>query len=224
MFKNFLLDFIFPRYCLGCEKELDSKHTSQICEICFGKIQLNIGTPCQKKTALKELFSAGQYKDPILREAIHLFKYQSIESLKEPLAKLMINYLTKELLTDKLKNSVLTPIPLTLKRKLTRGFNQSELLAEELGKFLNLPVINLLKRKKFNSPQAEIEDWQKRKENISGVFTLASDINFIGFGNLYNKVILVDDVSTSGATLEEAAKVLKQAGVEEIYGIVVARG
>ncbi|MBU2081893.1 hypothetical protein KKH14_00455 [Patescibacteria group bacterium] len=204
---------------MGCQKELsyDAENT-QICGDCFAKIRLNRGAQYQKNTALKAVFAAGRYDDPILREAVKSFKYQSIESLKKPLAKLAIDYLKKENLASTFSGFVITPIPLTLRRKLNRGFNQSELLAEEIGDFLNCPVVNLLKRKKFNFPQAEIPDWQKRKENITGVFEL------IDVGHLYNKIILVDDVSTSGATLEEAAFVLKKAGVKEIYGLVIAKG
>ncbi len=233
---------------MGCKKELESKQPSLICGGCFDKIYFNSGIQChvcglrnpqgtcqkcRQKTPLKGLFSAGRYEDPILKEMIHLFKYQSVESLKKPLAKLIIAYITKELLTDKLVNSVLVPVPLTLKRKLARGFNQSELLAEEIGAFLNCSIINLLKRKKFTGAQAEISDWQKRKENISGAFAFNDKFLNIPFlddrwlvGQFQNieKVILIDDVSTSGATLEEAALVLNQAGIKEIYGLVVAKG
>ena len=237
--KHFLLDLVFPRYCLGCEQEIESKQTSQICDVCFGKIILNRGVQYQEKTAIKAVFAAGRYEDPILRIMILAFKYQSMESLKIPLAELIISYLTKELLTDKLANFVLVPIPLTLKRKLARGFNQSELLANEIGKFLNCPVINLLKRTKFNTPQVEIPDWRKRKENISGVFCLSPGVGFgsptsgifeVGLRKLGDskslpgKILLIDDVSTSGATLEEAAAILKQAGAKEIYGLVAAKG
>ncbi len=225
MLKNFLLDLIFPRYCLGCQKELESQQTSQICEVCFGKIRFNRGFQYQKKSAIKAILAAGRYDDPILREAIKAFKYRSIESLKEPLAKLAIDYLKKENLANKFSGFVVAPIPLTLRRKLNRGFNQSELLAKEIGAFLNCPVINLLKRKKFNSPQAEIPDWKKRKENITGVFEVRlRGIFEVGLQSLPNKIILIDDVSTSGATLEEAASVLKQAGAKEIYGLVIAKG
>ncbi|MEK7178347.1 MAG: double zinc ribbon domain-containing protein, partial [Patescibacteria group bacterium] len=248
--KGWLLDLVFPRYCVGCQKELTLKQDSLICESCFGEIILNSGVQChicglrntkgtckrcRKKTPLKGLLAASQYKNPILKEMIRLFKYQSVESLKKPLVELMINYLKKENLTDKFSargnNFILVPIPITLGRKSVRGFNQSELLAKEIGKFLNCPVINLLKRKKFTSPQAEISDWQKRKENISGAFCLNPKFfnypqiipKLIDSGNQsgrYKKVILVDDVATSGATLEEAATVLKQAGIKEIYGLV----
>lgn len=239
-FKNFLLDLIFPRYCLGCKTEMPPKQASLICEACFGKIILNSALKChvcglrnnegvcgncRKKTNLKIIFSAGHYSDPILRETIHAFKYHSIESLKETLARLLINYIKKERLENKFAGSILVPIPLTLRRKMARGFNQSEVLANELSRFLNSPVINLLKRRKFVLPQADISDWQKRKENISGAFLIStSDVDSYRRRMSIKSVILVDDVATSGATLEEAAKVLKQAGVKEIYGLVVAKG
>ena len=268
-FKIFLLDLIFPRYCVGCRKELDSKSDfrsptsrspevglqvskpdfSFICETCFNKINLARGLRChvcglrnpdgtclpprdvpkghkncRSKTALKGLYAAGHYQDPILRELIHAFKYHSIENLKLPLAKLMISYITKNHLTDKLSNSILVPLPLALRRKINRGFNQSELLAEELAIFLNCPVVNLLKRKKSSTPQAGISDWQKRKENIAGAFELSPPYQQFYRFTKPIKVILVDDVSTSGATLEEAARVLKQVGFKEIYGLVVAKG
>ncbi|MFH1393079.1 MAG: ComF family protein [Patescibacteria group bacterium] len=225
MLKNFLLDLIFPRYCLGCQKELESHQVSQICEDCFAKIRLNRGAQYQNKSILKAVFAVGRYEDPILREAIKSFKYQSIESLKKPLAKLAIDYLKKENLASKFSGFVIAPIPLTLRRRLNRGFNQSELLAKEIGAFLNCPVVNLLKRKKFNSPQAEIPDWQKRKENIMGVFEVRlRGIFEVGLRSLPDKILLIDDVSTSGATLEEAASVLKKAGAKEIYGLVIAKG
>jgi len=149
--KTFILDLIFPRFCLGCGKEMASKQASQVCDACFGKITLNSGVQChicglrnikgtckrcRRKTPLKGLLAAGQYKNPILKEMIRRFKYQSVQSLKKPLAELIINYLKKENLTDKFSarknNFILVPIPLTLRRKLVRGFNQSELLAKEI--------------------------------------------------------------------------------------------
>lgn len=273
MIKNFLLDLIFPRFCLGCKKELNLKQASFICEACLNNIVLNSGIQChvcglrnekgtcrkclkkmssrdisRRETFLSGLYAAGKYQDPVLREAIHQFKYQGVESLKKPLAELLIKYLEKENLIPHLsKNvggqiSVLVPIPLTWRRKLSRGFNQSEFLVKELSPVLNCPAVNLLKRKKFAAPQARISDWQKRKENISGAFIINPSIirladdrpQTVELGKVkkavfidkqeIKKVVLIDDVSTSGATLEEAARVLKQAGVKEVYGLVIARG
>ncbi len=256
--KDFLLDLIFPRFCLGCQKELNLKQTSFICEACLNNITLNSGVEChvcglrnknvrnrvsniicrdcRKKTFLSGIFSAGKYQNPVLREAIHQLKYQSVESLKKPLTEILIKYLKKENLIPylgaELPSTILTPIPLSWPRKLRRGFNQSELLAKELSPILNCPVVNLLKRQKFTAPQARINDWPTRKENISGAFALNKNPKILSPSYPQNyrcptpikdfKVILVDDVSTSGATLEEAARVLNGAGVKEVYGLVVA--
>ena len=176
MIKQFILDLIFPRFCLGCQKELELKQTSFICETCLNNIALSsvqchicglrnkkgACRPCLKKkeTFLSGVFAVGKYQDPILRETIHQFKYQGIESLKKPLTELLIRYLRKENLIGMLSNSILTPIPLNWRRKLNRGFNQSEILAEELSLVLNCRMINLLKRQKFSAPQAKIKDWQ----------------------------------------------------------------
>lgn len=237
--KIFLLDLIFPRHCLGCQSELNHKTVSLVCEACFDKIVLipalschvcgkrspKVCRPCRKKTSLKGIICAGYYGDPILKKMIWTFKYQSVESLKIPLADLIAKYLRKENAAGFLfKDAVLTPVPLSRRRKTERGFNQSELLALQISKFLNLPAVNLLKRQKFSVPQADISDWQKRKANISGAFISTSDVHIIDIGCRYKKVILVDDVTTSGATLEECAAVLKKAGIKEIYGITVARG
>lgn len=245
--KNFILDLIFPRFCFDCQKELNLKQASFICEACLNNIALNgvqchicglrnnsgACRHCRKYTFLNGLFAAGKYQDPILREAIHQFKYQGVKSLKKPLANLLVKYLKKENLIEILENSILTPIPLTWRRKLSRGFNQSELLAKELSPILNCPVINLLKRKKFSAPQAKIHNWKERKENIFGAFAVnssfASDLSIIRLPDdrlqtVEYRVILVDDVSTSGATLEEAARVLKEAGVKDVYGLVIAKG
>lgn len=245
MIKNFLLDLIFPRFCLGCQKELELKQDSFICEACFNNIPLNgiechmcglrnsNGTckNCRRNTYLNGLFAAGKYENVVLREAINKFKYNSVESLGKPLTELIIKYLKKENLIEKLRcptpeffsvghRSCLVPIPLSWRRKLNRGFNQSEVLAKKLSPVLNCNVVNLLKRKKFGTQQAKIREWKKRKENISNAFTLSTSYVY----NNIKRVILVDDVSTSGATLEEAAHILKKAGVKEIYGLVVARG
>ncbi len=257
-FKNLFLDLVFPRACPGCGAEIGSDNSLPICNGCFDKIILNHSLQChvcdlrnaggacancRKKTAIKAVFAAGRYEDPILREMIRLFKYQSVESFKKPLARLMTNCIFKEnpaggpfagleyppsagasVHAPPVKKIFLVPVPLTLKRKIGRGFNQSELLAEEIGKTANLPVAGILKRKKFSRPQAEIADRNKRKENVAGAF----EINRAKLNSLPPlgecRIILIDDVSTGGATLEECAGALKRAGAKEIYALVAAKG
>lgn len=133
-------------------------------------------------------------------------KYRSAYSLAETLGKWMALNWTQQ-------DGVLVPVPLHPQREKMRGFNQARLLAEQLG----LPA-EMLKRIKNKHPQAELprEDRLKNLKNsfkISGKFDLSN-----------KKIVLVDDVCSTGATLNECAKVLRQAGAKEIWGLVLARG
>jgi ComF family protein len=114
---------------------------------------------------------------------------------------------------------LIVPVPLHKSRKCWRGFNQAEEIAKKISKEIKIPIVseNLFRVKK-TFPQVEMNDHQKRLENITGAFNIK---NLKVFQD--KKIILVDDVYTSGATMEECAKVLRNAGAKEIWGIVVAK-
>jgi len=122
------------------------------------------------------------------------------------------------------------PIPLHKQRLRFRGFNQAELLAKEVAEHFSIPLeTNVLERTRAVLAQAKIKNHKDRKENIKNIFKINSE--FIkkcvkeGKNLLKNKIIiLVDDVATTNATLSEAAKVLKEAGAKEVWGLVVAKG
>ena len=116
------------------------------------------------------------------------------------------------------ENSLLAPIPLSKSRERWRGFNQATLLANELSRFLKIPLLNnnLIKIKK-TQPQVELKR-EQREENIKGAFKLKNPQKVRG-----KRIFLVDDVFTTGSTMEECARVLKKAGGKEVWGIVVAR-
>ncbi len=114
---------------------------------------------------------------------------------------------------------MLLPIPLDKQRKKWRGFNQAEELTKLLSKFFKIPFFNnILIKKNPTLPQTELKE-KDRQKNISGAF-LCQNQKLIK----NKKIFLVDDVYTSGFTMEECAKVLKQNGAKEIWGIVIARG
>jgi len=117
-----------------------------------------------------------------------------------------------------IQGEVLVPVPLHKSRIRERGYNQSTLLAKELAKLSGLPLIrnSLIKHEK-SMPQARSANVEERKKNVSGVFSVCD-------GRLTGKsVILIDDVSTSGATLDACAGVLKQAGAISVWGLTLAR-
>ena len=114
-------------------------------------------------------------------------------------------------------NPLLVPIPLHKKRLNWRGFNQSEILAEKISGFYGLEVRNVLIRNKNIKPQADIEDRENRMNNIKDSFECSTNLNG-------RNVILVDDICTTGATLNECAKVLAANGAGKISALVIARG
>jgi ComF family protein len=150
----------------------------------------------------------------LTREAVHQFKYQNIRVLAATLAGVLHAYLTEH----PISTDVLVPVPLHPQRLRQRGYNQSLLLALELGKLTGIPVHpDILKRRINTPPQARTAGSMERHSNMRGAFTSPD-------GKLKDKkVLLIDDVSTSGATLDACASALKQAGAVSVWGLTIAR-
>ena len=150
----------------------------------------------------------------VMRQAIHQLKYQNIRALVVPLAKLLQDYLrTNAVLAD-----ILVPVPMHQKRLRERGYNQSGLLARELGKLTNLPVVDdCLIRQRHTPPQARTSTVDERRSNIADAFVCRDQ-------RLRDKqVLLIDDVATSGNTLDACAAALKASGATSVWGLVMAR-
>lgn len=214
--KSFLLDLFFPIECVGCRRE-----SSWLCDTCFKKLKfgtdhktLNLTTPF-----LDRIFIAGDYDDPLLKELIKKFKYNFLTALSQPLGQFLIFFWQGQLtLIDPLPDeTLLIPVPLTKKRLRWRGFNQAEMLARKLSAALPYALCQDLKRQKYSRPQAGLSEVE-RALNIKN--------SFFWTGNTLNgrTIILLDDVLTTGATLNEAARVLKEAGAARIYALVLAKG
>jgi len=113
----------------------------------------------------------------------------------------------------------LVPVPLEKRKLKWRGFNQAEEIAKELSNFWEIPfILDCLIKVKENPPQVDLSE-EERMENIKGVFQAKDEKEIMG-----KKIFLVDDVYTTGATMEEAARVLRATGAKEVWGITVARG
>jgi len=233
MLKSFFLNLLFPVECLGCRRE-----GAWLCAACFKKLKFG---PAKKKynliiPNLDKIFIAGDYDDPLLAAAIKKFKYNFITALGSILARFLIlfwsgqNFLNEELTGAAAENSstaintghnlispLVIPLPLSKKRLRWRGFNQAEILARELSAHFSYDLNLDLKRVKHKKPQAELNEAQRRN-NIRGVFT------WTGADLSGRTIILIDDVVTTGATLNEAAGILKAAGAEKVYGLVLAKG
>lgn len=199
---NSFLNLLFPSKCLGCGKENEI-----LCPECLKRIDY--------PTILKSnnILAATDYNDELAKKAIWLLKYRGIKQIAEPLAELIKQ---RTLGKIKIKNPVFIPIPLSPKRLRGRGFNQSELIAKYLSDTI---ITNVLYKTKETVSQVSIKDREKRLNNLKGSFAV-KNAELIKDKN----IILIDDVSTTGTTIGEAKKVLKEAGAKRVIGMVVARG
>ena len=228
-----VLDLLFPRKCLNCGREGSyfcgqclnflSLDNQRICPVCEkpgvgGHTHIN----CLKKNSLDGLTSVFAYKG-LIKKAIIKLKYKFISDIANDLVEVFIsscgeditfsNYCQKE-------EPILVPIPLHPSRLRWRGFNQSELLGKMIVKNLGVQFApDLLVRVKNTKPQMKLSEKQ-RHENILGAFSVNPNSQF-AICNL--KILLFDDVWTSGATIKEATKILKKAGAKKVWGLTIAR-
>jgi ComF family protein len=246
--KKFVLDTLFPISCINCNKDGfwlcdDCLHdiellSIQVCPKCEDTIT-DSGLTCRncKPSNLDGLLVASGYKENNIRKFVHLYKYRFVEDLHIPLGKL----LTKTILQSNLPiPDLILPVPLHSRRLRWRGFNQSQLLAEyvsqNLTPNLEIPVDkNLLTRQKYTPPQMKIKKYQERLTNLQNAFAINSVTNRLPFFTwtpsvqvtqaiLAGKtILLIDDIATTGATLFECAKILKQNGAKKVFGAVIAR-
>lgn len=230
--KNRALDLLFPPTCSGCQKEgyflCDSceKSLIRVPPKCLGCGKLSPGTKripqgrtcssCRDKTYVYAFISPFLYRQEAVRELIHNLKYLRVYAISHVLSGLLTDYLRHFGIRFP-KNSVLIPLPLHPRRERTRGFNQSLLISKSLSDAWGVPVYDgILVRTKNTKPQIEFRA-EERHTNIIGVFSVSSPEKIKG-----KTIILLDDVKTTGSTMEEAARVLKDAGAKKIWAITVA--
>lgn len=186
-----------------------------VCKKCLNKISLN--KILFHPTINFSLAAATSYNDLTVKELIHHLKYNGLTGAIKPLGEMALKYLAD--INLDLDKWILVPIPLHSSKYRKRGFNQAELIANELNKKLNLQVINkALKRIRATDPQISLSG-QARETNVKNCFEPGEEISLIKG----KKVILVDDVYTSGATMKEAVKILRKNGAKEVMGLVVAK-
>ena len=162
-------------------------------------------------TGFDAVYSYGSYEGS-LRKLIHLFKYDKIYSLARPLAGFLARVLPRDERFD-----VIVPMPLHWRRQWERGFNQSELLAGVIAKKWGVPMQRAVRRVKSTAPQAGLTN-AKRRANVGGAFAVKRNVRLSDA-----RVLLVDDVLTTGATAEGCARALRAAGATQVDVLVIAR-
>lgn len=226
-----ILQLLFPRRCPVCDG-IVSPAGEKICLECIGRLSLitppwcmrcgrkleEDGEYCGKCRGAAFVCVRGRalYRYSSAAEALYRFKYGGRREYAEYFGEQMA-----ELLGDFIRQvgpDALIPIPLHRARKRKRGYNQAELLAREIGKYTGIPVrTGLLLRVRNTQPLKRLNP-AERQNNLKKAFKVAqNDVKL-------KKLILVDDIYTTGSTMEEAARTLKEAGAEEIYFLALASG
>ncbi len=230
--------------CPECLAKIEIRK-EQVCPVCEGPSEGGLTHyHCRAKTSLNGLWVATEYEYKVVAEAIHKLKFNFIRDISFPLSKVIIRSIVEvdefsdfqdvimfnssfergeeELYSERRNRkaeSIIIPVPLHKKRYNWRGFNQAFLLARYVASRFNLRVCdNLLVRERNTKSQTRIRSMDERRKNIKGAF-LCQNRDLVRGKN----IIVVDDVCTTLATLNECAKELKKAGAKSVWGLVVAR-
>ena len=196
------IEFINDRKCLKCGKGLEDNYSDSICLQCRGSNFIF-------NTAYSSFYYTASGK-----ELIHKIKYEGLKPLAKVLAKYMLNIIVEE----NIEGDVIVPVPIHKDKEEFRGFNQSYLIAEHLSRYISLPMWPALIRSKATKEQYKL-DKLERKINVNNAFSPNLLYNVIN-----KRVLLIDDVFTTGNTVNECSKVLKKSGAVEIYVITAASG
>jgi len=200
--------------CSNCREKLP-RLLPPLCPKCGRPESSGIVCPScwQEKVEIDGIRSPFLFENA-MRKAIHQLKYYNLKAMASCLAHFLADYLA----TEPLPGEVFVPVPLHPTRLRQRGYNQSSLLARELGKLANLPVIeNCLIRVKQVQPQARTTNVEERRRNVIDAFVCHDD-------RVSDKrIVLIDDVCTSGATLDSCARALKNRGAISVWGLTLAR-
>lgn len=206
-------DLLFPVFCISCSAEGE-----WLCQPCLEKLQSEIKPQVFGHPYLNKVIALADYKNEIVARLIHLLKYEHVEEIGGISDKLIGVFIkNNSTVFNGGRFSAIIPIPLHKKRYLERGFNQAEILTESWSRHLGVPILkNVLVRSRQTKTQVGLSGFERRS-NLQGAFALRQP--FAGL----ERVILVDDVFTTGSTMEEAARVLRASGTREVWGAVVAR-
>ncbi len=208
-----IIDFIFPKHCLGC-----GKNGEIFCFRCLNNVP-------KAKPPGEKIYPALDYRDEKLKRALWLFKYGGYSSFAGIFGEIIYDRILEETADLKIFSGsgefLIIPIPLSPDKLKKRGFNQSELIARKIcgedgGKSFILRNDILIKTRETES-QMSIKERGKRLKNLAGSFAVKNGAELAG-----KNVIIIDDVITTGTTVSEAARVLREAGAGEILAFTVA--
>jgi len=239
--KEGFLNLVFPLSCENCGKEIKESKGYAICEDCLGQIKFisapycyRCGKPLSSLVSFEERAicadchnhkiyfdfarSVTTYQG-IMKKCIHLLKYQKQVKLVQPLGNLIIAYLLKNQSIRMEKIELIVPVPLYNEDYQKRGFNQSALLGRYVADYFLIPFSeSLLVKEKPNESQVGLSK-KERRNNVKKVYGISLSHKIEA-----SNILLIDDIYTTGATIEACSKELRKIRVENLFVLTLARG
>lgn len=231
-----MLDLAYPNVCASCGVPVAGSAALPLCPQCLVKAEFAGDLMCPRCGAgirrdpedvmkcpkcydlqlnFRRAVSLAPYEKP-LGEVVKALKFRGQRHLARPLAEKLAEVLRRQDFTQGL--DAIVPVPIHWRRKFSRGFNQSELIARHLGRLLGIPVdIRSLRRIRNTKPQTRLSG-AERRQNLKDAFKVRRPKSVDG-----KRILLLDDVMTTGGTMTECARELRRAGATQIYAAVVAR-
>lgn len=211
---TWLLDLVFPPKCPFCGKLLDNPR-APVCPACQPKLPWLTGPGSRRDVECSDgCWSPLAYRDRV-PEAVRRYKFTRVRAYAAPFGLLMAQCMQDQ---PDIQADMVTWAPLSRARLRERGFDQAELLARTVGGHLALPVVRTLDKTRHTQAQSVLKQESARQANALGAYSLRPDLCLQG-----KRLILVDDVVTSGATLGECARLLRQAGAGKIWCLTLAQ-
>jgi ComF family protein len=212
--KNFL-NLLYPLHCLGCQAPLEAMNDLHLCGRCIASINHNAMPPFELDDLPVLVYSACLY-DGALKELVHRFKYKGKTVLGKIFSKLMIDYIKDN--PEIADVDLVTVVPLHKERLRGREFNKSLLIADPISKEHSLMLTNTLEKTRKTRYQNELLKTE-RLRNLRGAFSVSPGADIKD-----KKILLIDDIMTTGSTLGECAKTLLDGGAESVKCFTLARG
>lgn len=208
-----LLDLLYPPKCAFCHRLLRDEKDG-ICRFCRDKLPRT--SALAVRTDLKHIdrCAAPLFYENAVRDSLHRYKFSQCAGYAGIYAELVVKCIDE----NQISCDSITWAPVSRRRLRKRGYDQSRLLAEEIAKKLGVPCVKTLEKVRHNRQQSLIRDPKARRENVKGVYRCADPEAVSG-----KRLLLIDDIVTTGATLSECARVLCEAGAASVSAAAVAR-
>jgi len=210
---DFLLDLLYPPRCAFCRRLVPAKQRG-LCRSCGGKLPYVPADGQRQQFRNLENCLSPLFYDGLVRESLHRYKFGGLTAYSE----IYSDFLAKCIDENQISCDIITWVPLSRKRLRKRGYDQAELLARGTAKRLGVECVPLLNKTRDNPPQSQTGSAKKRRVNAAGCYQCAKPALTEG-----KRILLIDDIVTTGATLSECAGVLKGAGAAEINAATLAR-